>query len=243
MPRIKADLLTFDEPARSLKESPHGSQREDSLLALYLKKFGWGRECSPEVKRLLLPGVPPVAEGNGRGRGTTFLDAYRRNVSRSCGGDFLSLKAPKIREGSEDCSTAPDLFKGTRDTLSHLLLALRKHHKNGKKIPVVCCHTRGDTFSPVVEEWAMQDGPSLVANAIEFPEWGEGSLWGVPIKPKGVSYGRRGNPVPIWIRHQQDSDNPEKVWWILSASFAQTRVQWHQGSIELLARHIDEACR
>jgi hypothetical protein len=238
MARLKASVLSFEEPDRSLEVSRHGSQREDAIIGLYLP--GWSREASEEAKKSLLPSVPPVAEGNGRGRGATFIDAYRKNVSRAAGGDFLSLKAPVMRK-SGNWSTAPDLFKGTKQTLEGLLLNLRSLRK---KVPIVSCHCTGEAFSPIIQEWAIKDAPTLVSEAPTVLMDGWDSLAGIPVIPEGFKpVGRRGNPFPIWIRLQPNADNPGRTDWILSASFSKGRTDWQKGSMEEFARQVDAACR
>jgi hypothetical protein len=241
MARLKASVLSFEEPERSFEKSRHGSQGEDSVLALYLAQYGWGRECSKAAASALLPLVPPVREGNGKGRGKTFIDAYRQNVSRSCGGDFMSLKAPFMRKDGK-YSTAPDLFKGTRETLEGLILNLRAHKKNGKKVPVVVCHCTGDVFSPVIREWAIKDAPTLVSDAVLMEGWD--NVNGIPVIPDGFkAVGRGGNPVPIWVRTQPNADDPSRTDWILSAGFGKGRTDWKTGSMEEFAHQVDAACR
>ena len=87
MAKLSAAVVRdFVVPVSDMRASPHGSQREDSILALYLP--GWAREASPAAKAAFLPGVPVVAEGNGRGRGATLVDGFRVNPDRGAGGDF-----------------------------------------------------------------------------------------------------------------------------------------------------------
>lgn len=232
--RIPSHVLRgFSIPAASDEESPHGAQREDSILSV-LEPFGWAREASAEAKAAFLPGVAPVKEGNGRGRGATFVDGFRVNPARSCGGDFLSLKAPNARKNGAPFTTAHDLFTGTEATLATILFGMRRHFVARKAFPLVVCHTSGDRFSPEVNEWAILDLPSMLVSVPNPSGW---SLFAgiVPIKPETFRAGRGGNPAPVWC-----SFDRKRGYWTLCVSLR--GVPFWSGSVADLSRDIDRAC-
>ena len=233
MPKLSAKLVRdFTVPVSDPRPSPHGSQREDAILALYLP--GWSREASAAAKAEFLPGVPPVAEGNGRGRGATFVDGFRVNPSRSCGGDFLSLKAPCARDEGAPFTTAHELFTGTLDTLTAGLAAMRAHARNRKRFPLAVVHTDGGTFSPRILEWTVVDLPALLSNIPNPAGWA--TVAGVPVRPQGFRSGRGGNPCPVWV-HQ----NPKTGYWTLSTSLR--GVAFQTGTTAEFAASVDAATR
>jgi hypothetical protein len=195
MARLSASVARdFTVPAADNTPSPHGSQREDAILALYLPE--WGREASPAAKAAFLPDVPVVAEGNSRGRGATLVDGFRVNPARSAGGDFLSLKAPTRREDG-GYPTSVELFKGTRKTLLAALSNARDNYRNRKAFPVVVCHTEGDTLAPRVVGWEIRDFGRMVTDYANAETW---ELWGgVPRKPlNDKPRGAGGSPASVW---------------------------------------------
>jgi hypothetical protein len=196
MPKLKAsEVRDFVVPPSDLRPSPHGSQREDAIISLYLP--GWAREASAAAKAAFLPGVAPVEEGNGRGRGATLVDGFRVNPSRGAGGDFLSLKAPARREDG-GYSTSVELFKGTRATLVAALDAVRANFKARKAFPVCVVHTDGDTFAPSLVGWEIRDFGRMVTAFVNAEDW---ELWGgVPRKPlNDRARGAGGSPASIWV--------------------------------------------
>lgn len=198
MARLSAKAVRdFTVPQSDLRPSPHGSQREDAIIALYLAPFGWMREASAAAKEAFLPGVAAVSEGNGRGRGATAVDVFRVNPTRGAGGDFAGMKAPKQREGG-GWPTAHELFKGTRATGAALLAAVRGNHKARKAFPVAVVHTSGSTFAPVLEEWCIRDFGTLVTAFTNAEDW---PLWhGVPTKPvNDRKRGAGGSPASVWV--------------------------------------------
>jgi len=216
MARLSASVVRdFTVPAADNMPSPHGSQREDAILALFLPE--WSREASPAAKAAFLPGVPVVAEGNSRGRGATLVDGFRVNPSRSAGGDFLSLKAPARREDG-GYPTSVELFKGTRTTLLAALDAVRGNYRARKAFPVVVTHTEGDTFAPRIVGWEIRDFGHMVQTFTNAEAW---ELWGgVPRKPlNDKARGRGGSPASVWVtllrREQNGFDrkgNPKYVY-------------------------------
>jgi len=233
MPKLKASIVRdFTVPVSDLRPSPHGSQREDAIIHLYLP--GWSREAAAAAKAAFLPGVTPVAEGNGRGRGATFVDGFRVNPSRSCGGDFISLKAPCARETGAAFTTAHDLFTGTLPTLAAGIAAMRVHARNRKRFPLVVVHTDGDTFAPRLLEWAVVDLPSVVM-AIPNPA-GWATVADVPVRPEGFRSGRGGNPSPVWAYQ-----SPKTGYWTLATSLRGVRFQ--TGTPAEFAASVDAATR
>lgn len=197
MPKIGAAALRdFAAPVSDNTLSPHGSQREDAILGLYLP--GWGREASPAAKAAFLPGVPVVGEGNGRGRGATLVDGFRINPARGSGGDFISLKAPS-RAKDDGFATSIELFKGTRSTLASALPAIAANYRNGKAFPVVVVHSDGDTFAPVLVGWEIRDFGAMLAGVKNAEAW---PLWhGVPVKPEHDRIrGAAGSPASVWVQ-------------------------------------------
>ena len=201
MARLSAAIVRdFTVPDADDTPSPHGSQREDAIISLYLPD--WGREASSAAKREFLPHVAPVAEGNSRGRGATLVDAFRVNPSRGAGGDFLSLKAPTFREGKEGRAgsypSSVELFKGTRATLRGALEDIRANWRKGKAFPVCVTHTRGDTLSPVIEGWCIRDFGHMLHTVTNAEAW---ACWeGVPVKPiNDKARGAGGSPASMWV--------------------------------------------
>lgn len=199
MARIKATILRdFSEPETSDEESSHGSQREDSIIRDFLP--GWGREASAAAKAAFLPDVAPIKEGNGRGRGATLIDAFRVNPSRSCGGDFLSLKAPKARKETGKFPSSVELFKGTRATLIAGLSAINGNREARKAFPLAVVHTGGETFAPELIEWCLLDlghlvNPAEISNTESWDTWID-----VPVKPwNDRERGRGGSPASCWV--------------------------------------------
>lgn len=233
MARLSAAVVRdFTVPVSDPTPSTHGSQREDSILALYLPD--WSREASAAAKAEFLPGVPVVREGNGRGRGATFVDGFRVNPHRSCGGDFLSLKAPCARETGAAFTTAHDLFTGTLDTMLAGIVAIRTHGKNRKRFPLVVVHTDGPTQSPRILEWAVVDLPALFANIPNPAGWA--TVGDVPVRPHGFKAGRGGNPSPVWAYQ-----NPKTGYWSLATSLR--GVTFRSGSTAEFAASVDAATR
>lgn len=196
MPKLSAkEVRDFTVPDSDLTPSPHGSQREDAILALYLP--GWAREASAAAKAAFLPGVAPVCEGNGRGRGATLVDGFRVNPSRGAGGDFLSMKAPARREDG-GYSTSVEMFKGTRATLLAALDAVRGNFKARKAFPVCVVHTDGDTFEPQLVGWEIRDFGRMVTAFTNAEDW---EIWGgVPRKPlNDRARGAGGSPASVWV--------------------------------------------
>lgn len=201
MARIKASVLrNFETPESEEIESPHGSQREDAIIACFLSDTGWTREASAAAKAAFLPDVAPVKEGNGRGRGATLIDAFRVNPSRACGGDFLSLKAPKARKETGKFPSSVELFKGTRQTLIAGISAINANHSHGKAFPLAVVHTDGDTFSPGLIEWCVLDlGTVINPEKIKNPE-GWDTWMGVPARPENDrARGAGGSPASAWV--------------------------------------------
>lgn len=197
--RIPAAILRdFTVPEADPRPSQHGAQREDSIIASFLP--GWSREASAAAKAAFLPGVAPVAEGNGRGRGATLIDAFRVNPARACGGDFLSMKAPRERkEGGFPSSV--ECFKGTRETLAAGLAAIRNNVGRGKAFPLAVVHGDGDKSVDHIWEWCLLD----LGRVIENPRWFVADecwdTWGgVPVKPWNDHHrGAAGSPVSVWV--------------------------------------------
>jgi len=201
MARIKASTLRdFAEPETSDEESSHGSQREDSIIRDFLAPSGWGREASAAAKAAFLPDVAPVKEGNGRGRGATLIDAFRVNPSRACGGDFLSLKAPKARKESGKFPSSVELFKGTRATLIAGISAMNGNREKRKAFPLAIVHTDGETFAPNLIEWCILDlgvivNPEKIVNGEDWDTWVD-----VPVKPwNDRARGAGGSPASVWV--------------------------------------------
>ena len=228
MARISRKNLIFSEPERSEEPSPHGSQREDSILA---NLPGWSREAPPAAKAAFLPGVAPVSEGNGRGRGATFIDGFRPNGDRSCGGDFVSLKAPKARTTGARYTTSHDLFTGREETLRSIIAAMYLHKRNRKKFPCVVVHTTGDTFDPVIEEFAVVNLPDILTDIPNPAGWP--TVAGIPVKPEGFRAGRGGNPSPVWLTFEE-----ERGYYTLC--FSTRGCGWSTGN---LAAALDAAVR
>lgn len=197
MAKVAAAILRdFIAPVSDTTPSPHGAQREDALIELYLP--GWGREASPAAKAAFLPGVPVVAEGNSRGRGTTLVDGFRVNPARGSGGDFVSLKAPS-RAADGGFPTSVELFKGTRATLASALVAVASNYRNGKAFPVVVVHSDGGTQAPVLVGWEIRDFGSMLTGVKNAEAW---NLWnGVPVKPENDHHrGAAGSPASMWVQ-------------------------------------------
>lgn len=233
MARIPASVLRgFSIPAADERDSNHGAQREDSILS-ELTAFGWGREASAEAKAAFLPGVAPVKEGNGRGRGATFVDGFRVNPARACGGDFISLKAPSARKNGAPFTTAHDLFTGTAMTLASIINAMLRHKAARKAFPLVVCHTSGDRFSPEVNEWAIVDLPTLLSNVGNPAGWE--TFGTIPVKPEDFRSGRGGNPSPVWVSYDR-----KRGYYTLACSLR--GVPFRSGSVADFAGDIDRAC-
>ncbi len=251
MARLSAAAVRdFTVPAADLKPSPHGAQREDAILALYLP--GWSREASPAAKAAFLPGVPVVAEGNSRGRGATLVDGFRPNPARGAGGDFLSLKDHTIR-GDGTVATSTELFLGTRETLAAALAAARVNYRSRKAFPVVVTHS---TREGAIVEWAIRDFGHMLAALTNAEGW---PLWhGVPIKPEDDRpRGRGGSPASIWVkllrREQQGllpNGKPKYVYVhdehgtyvSLTASFSQkSGAVFRSGTMQEFAADVDAA--
>ncbi len=226
-----AILRNFVVPEIEEEISPHGSQREDSILREYLP--GWQREASDAAKSAFLPGVAPVKEGNGRGRGATFIDGFRVDPRRSFGGDFVSLKAPTERKSGAAYTTAHDLFTGTSETLIAILSAMRRHFANRKAFPLVVCHTSGDTFAPELNEWCIVDLPTALTNVTCPPGWQMFAGF-VPIKPESFRAGRGGNPTPVWV-----SFDRKRGYWTLCLSLR--GYAFTSGSQAMFAEMVDRA--
>ena len=199
MARLPASVVRdFTVPATSFLPSFHGSQREDAIIASYLAPFGWTREASAAAKAEFLPGVKPVAEGEGRGRGATGVDAFRADPDRSCGGDFASLKVPEVRKDGKYTTTV-ELIKAPRATVVAFIAAISRNHRARKAFPLVVVHTDGgDRFAPNIREWCIRDMGRMFANIANAEAW---PLWnGVPIKPENDrARGAGGSPASVWV--------------------------------------------
>ena len=196
MARLSASVVRdFTVPAADNRPSPHGSQREDAILALYLP--GWLRECSDAAYAAMFPNVTIAHEGNSRGRGRTGADGFRVNPSRSCGMDALSLKAPKVR-GDGTCASAHDMFHGPVASGAAFIAAVQRNYGNRKAFPVAVTHTTGDTFAPVLVEWCVRDFGHMLATVTNAEGW---PLWnGIPVKPvNDRKRGAGGSPASVWV--------------------------------------------
>ena len=215
------------------KESLHGSQRENAVIAGFLASGGWNRHTTPQVYGYLLPKVEWVGDGNGCGRGTTFLDAFRIKGGIA---HAVSLKCPK--DSSETRSI--DLFRGTKETMIAGIIAMRNHSGNSKKIPLAVVRSGGETFAPELTEWSIRDLCQLVANPGKVKDWLD--EWaGVPVRPNGWRHpGRGGNPCEVWIA-ECPPDKYGNVYWRLTASTR--KFSWTSGTAADLANQIDQACR
>ena len=198
MARLPANVVrNFAVPARSLVKSFHGSQREDAIIVEYLAPFGWMREASSAAKAEFLPGVKPVDEGEGRGRGATGVDGFRVNPDRGCGGDFLTMKAPEVRADGK-YSTTCELIKAPLATVAAFVAAINRNHRARKAFPLAVIHTQGGTFSPNIAEWCIRDMGRMFANIANAEAW---TLWnGVPVKPvNDRARGAAGSPASVWV--------------------------------------------
>lgn len=198
MARLPASVVNnFTVPAPSMLPSPHGSQREDSVISLYLSRSGWTREVSAAAKAEFLPNVAPTAEGNGRGRGTTGFDAGRADPDRGCGGDFLSLKCPDVRADG-NYTTTVELIKAPLATVKAFIAAIHRNHRNRKAFPLAVVHTSGSTFSPNLDGWCIRDMGRMFASVTNAEAW---PLWnGVPLKPvNDRKRGAGGSPASVWV--------------------------------------------
>lgn len=218
--KIPASVLRdFSIPESDERVSQHGSQREDSIIRDFLSGTGWTREASQEAKSALIPGITAVKEGNGRGRGATFVDAFRVNPSRSCGGDFVSLKAPVARSKGAKYTTAVDLFAGKLTSLEAIVVAMWDHAQNRKALPLVVVHTDGEWDSPGLIEWGIRDLPPVFVNVPNPLGWA--TIMGIPRRPDGFCAGRGGNPSPIWCHF--DEKKSSQGAWILTMSIRDLR--------------------
>ena len=193
MARLKASVVRdFVVPETDLTPSTHGSQREDYLLETDLP--GWCREASAAAKAAFLPGVDPVREGNGRGRGATGVDGFRVNPDRGAGGDFVSLKAPAFREKEGTYPSGVELFKGTRATLAAFVAAVRGNYGSRKAFPLAVVHMRDGE----IDGWAIRDLGAVVSSFVNeeaLPLW-----HGLPTKPvNDRKRGRGGSPASVWV--------------------------------------------
>jgi len=198
MARLPASVVrNFTVPAASLVPSFHGSQREDAIIAEYLSRSGWAREASAAAKAEFLPGVKPVAEGEGTGRGATGVDGFRVNPDRGCGGDFFSMKAPEVRADGK-YSTTVELIKAPRATVVAFIAAISRNNRARKAFPLVVVHTNGGTFAPVIAEWCIRDMGRMFASVDNREAW---ALWnGVPVKPENDRpRGAGGSPASVWV--------------------------------------------
>jgi hypothetical protein len=249
MARLSASIIRdFTVPATDLTPSPHGSQREDAIIALYLP--GWCREASPAAKAAFLPGVDAVAEGNGRGRGATGVDIFRPNPSRAAGGDFGGLKAPKVREDGT-APTSVELFHGTRETATALLRAVAGNHRSRKAFPVAVVHTSGGTFAPRIEAWCVRDFGTITATATNAEAW---PTWnGVPVKPvNDRRRGAGGSPASVWVQFERREylgdgkaryiPDPDGNYVRISASFSKrSGAVFKTGTPQEFAADVDAA--
>lgn len=217
MAKVAAAIIRdFIAPVSDKTPSPHGAAREDALIAQYL--HGWGREASSAAKAAFLPGVPVVSEGNGRGRGTTLIDAFRVNPARGSGGDFVSLKAPS-RATDGGFPTSVELFKGTKSTLLAALPAIAANYRNGKAFPVVVVHSDGGTHAPVLVGWEIRDFGQMLTGVKNTEAW---PLWhGTPVKPENDHRrGAAGSPASMWVQFfrrellgYDKRGNPKVKYW------------------------------
>lgn len=193
MARLSASLVRdFVVPTADPTPSSHGSQREDYILETYLP--GWCREASSAAKAAFLPGVDPVKEGNGRGRGATGIDGFRVNPARAAGGDFVSLKAPAYREKEGTYPSGVELFKGTRETLAAFVAAVRGNYGSRKAFPLAVVHMRDGE----IDGWEIRDLGVVVSAFTNEESW---ALWhGVPVKPvNDRKRGAGGSPASVWV--------------------------------------------
>jgi hypothetical protein len=256
MARLPASTVrNFTVPAASLVPSFHGSQREDAIIAEYLARDGWMREASAAAKEAFLPGVKAVNEGDGRGRGATGVDAFRADPDRSCGGDFLSMKAPEVRADGK-YSTTVELIKAPRATVVAFVAAINKNHRARKSFPLVVVHTDGGTFAPVIAEWCIRDMGRMFASVDNREAW---ALWnGVPVKPvNDRPRGAGGSPASVWVTFLRrellgyDAKGNPKVKYTpdadgtyatLTASFSQrSGAVFKSGTLRNFAADVDAA--
>lgn len=234
--RIKASVLRdFVVPESDDQKSPHGSQREDSIIRDFLADSGWTREASQEAKAALIPGITAVHEGNGRGRGATFVDAFRVNPKRSCGGDFVSLKAPVARKNGAKYTTAVDLFAGKLSSLEAIVVAMWDHAAHKKALPLVVVHTEGEFDAPELVEWGIVNLPPVFVNVPNPLGWQ--TIAGIPVRPDGFMAGRGGNKSPIWCHF--DPKKSSQGAWILTMSIRDMR--FISGEPEDFAEAVSEA--
>ena len=238
MARLSAAAVRdFTVPAADNTPSPHGAQREDAILALYLP--GWSREMSDAAYSTFLPDVPVVHEGNSRGRGRTLVDGHRPNPSRGAGGDFLSLKDHTIR-GDGTVATSTELFLGTRETLAAALAAARANYRARKAFPVVVTHS---TREGAIVEWCVRDFGHMLATLANTEGW---PLWhGVPVKPENDRpRGRReqqgllpnGRPKYVYVPDEHGT------YVSLTCSFSQkSGAVFRSGTMGQFAADVDAA--
>jgi hypothetical protein len=237
--RIKAAVCrNFETPEAEDRVSPHGSQVENALIKLALESGGWGREGSGEAGAAFLPSMVNegtgrlTSDGNTRGRGPSF-DGHRPNPGRSCGGDFLGIKAPARRaptkaeaargdEGSFPSSV--ELFSGPCDSAAGFLEDVRRNHQNGKAFPLAIVHIDGRSgrskahriADPILVEWCIRDYGDVITKITNAENW---PLWaGIPVKPvDDRDRGRGGSPASVWVvferRHPARPGDTSSYWY------------------------------
>lgn len=241
MARIKAakarDFTIPDEV--NLKVSTHGGQVENALIRLALASDGWGRDCAPDSGASFLPSLVNktgklTSDGpDARGRGPSF-DGHRPDPARSCGGDWLGIKAPKRRaptkaesargeEGSFPSSV--ELFSGPCGSAAGFLEDVRRNFRNRKAFPLAVVHLDGAggnnskknrIENPVLVEWCISDYGDVVTNIVNAENW---PLWaGIPVKPvDDRDRGRGGSPASVWVvferRHPARPGDTSSYWY------------------------------
>jgi len=232
--RIPAkNLRDYNIPDEDTRPSPHGSQVENAVINLALPD--WSREASPEAGAAFLPSMICSngrlrSDGNSRGSGPSF-DGHRPNPDRSCGGDWLGMKAPARRSPTkgeekrgEDGSfpSSVELFSGPALSCAGFLEDVRRNRRNGKAFPLAICHVDGMNgnskaeriANPVLVEWCIRDYGDVVTKIINGEDW---DLWcGIPIKPVNDRVrGRGGSPASVWVvfERRHPAENGFDYWY------------------------------
>lgn len=250
MKNVAKEYAWVDDPWHDDTPSNNGAQLEDQLIRDFLP--GWGREVSEEMKLAFFPhctlqrervgedGIKRVEvysslarEGNGRGRGISWIDAGTAVHGRSGGGSLISLKTKTARKQGDKFTYASDvdLCRGSlsRPTLGGGLESLRQMAphmgRQGKPFPLVVVRYLGD--KPVV--YAIVDLPRLIAGApasTTLNGWSGESLYGLPLKNEGVVHPRRGgHPVPVWI--ERDERDGREYYTAKASTRAFQWVEWN----------------
>lgn len=241
--RIKAaKCREFENREEDLTPSPHGSQVENAVIRILAGTSAgkdWNREIPGEPGAAFLPSMVCEStgklrsDGNSRGSGPS-ADAFQPDSSRSCGGNFLGLKAPKRRaptaaekargdEGSFPSSV--ELFSGPCGSAAGFLEDVRENFKNGKAFPLAIVHVdgaggdnskRNRIENPVLIEWCIRDYGNVVTDITNAENW---PLWaGIPVKPvDDRDRGRGGSPASVWVvferRHPARPGDTSSYWY------------------------------